>query len=281
MHAGLKIRRALLASFALVIGLAACSSRDDDSDAKSSDKASDETTTTAAPEPLRILVTNDDGVGGEGIAALVDGLQSLDAVEITVVAPADNKSGTGGQTSPTPPKATEAKLVNGDEAIAVAGFPADSVVHALDEVLDEKPHVVVSGINAGQNLGPIVNVSGTVGAARMAASRGIPALAVSQGIGDSYDYETGVKLALQWIGEHRADLLAGKVPTDTIANLNVPSCSTGEVRGVEEVPTAADATGRDPVGGKPDCTSTATDPKDDIDAYLEGYAPLAEVPAKA
>ena len=53
--------------------------------------------------------------------------------------------------------------------------------------------------------------------------------------------------------------------------------STGEVRGVVEVPTATDVTGRDPVAGAPDCTSTATDPADDVAAFLTGFAALAEV----
>ena len=256
----------------LALVAAACGG-DDDAD----DSSSPSSTTEAPPEEaLRILVTNDDGVGGEGISLLVDALQDLDGVEVTVVAPAGDQSGTGGQTTPPPLTATDAELVGGAPAVAVDGFPADSVTYALEEVLDEPPHVVVSGINAGQNLGPIVHVSGTVGAALKAVSEGIPALAVSQGLGE-FDYATGVELAVAWVEEHRDALLAGDVATDAVANLNVPTCATGEVRGVVEVPTAVDVAGRDPVAAPSDCTSTATDPADDIDAFLTGYAPLAEV----
>ena len=258
--------------------LGACGGDDDDGgDTGAADPSSESTDAPEPVEPLRILVTNDDGVGGEGISLLVTALEGLGDVEVTVVAPADDRSGTGGQTSPTPPSATDATLVSGAPAVAVAGFPADSVVHALDNVLDEPPHVVVSGINAGQNMGPIVNVSGTVGAARMAVSRGIPALAVSQGLGNPFDYATAVELTVDWVEEHRDALLVGDVPVDTVANLNVPTCATGEVRGVVEVPTATDVTGRDPVAGAPDCTSTATDPADDVAAFLTGFAALAEV----
>jgi 5'-nucleotidase len=266
----------LVALAGILVG--ACSGDDDD-------KADEDkpTGTTAAPaEPLRILVTNDDGVGGQGMSDLVDGLATLDDVEVDVAAPAEDKSGTGGQTSPTPisvDDVEEVALVGGAPAVAVPGFPADAVVFALENMLDEPPHLVVSGINKGQNLGPVaVRFSGTVGAARKAVSEGIPALAVSQGLTDgAYDYSTAVELTLDWIDEHRDALVAGDLPADAVANLNVPSCATGEMRGVVEVPTATADEGRDMIGGPSDCASTATDPKDDIDAFLTGYAPLADV----
>ncbi|HEY8546756.1 MAG TPA: 5'/3'-nucleotidase SurE [Acidimicrobiales bacterium] len=279
------VRRRLLAFpvlLALALGGVACGG--DDGDDAGSDEPDDagsgetETTEPEAPaEPLRILVTNDDGVGGEGIAAVVEGLRSLDDVEVTVVAPAENQSGTGGNTSPTPPAASEAELVDGTPAIAVAGFPADAVVHGLENVLDEPPHLVVSGINQGQNLGPIVEISGTVGAARRAAEAGVPALAVSQGLGAELDYPVAVELVLDWVEEHRDALLAGEVPTDEIVNLNVPSCDTGELRGVAEVPTATDVNDRNPVTEPSDCEATTEDPVDDIDAFLTGYAALSTV----
>jgi 5'-nucleotidase len=229
-----------------------------------------------ADQVLRILVTNDDGVGGEGIDALVRGLETLDDVEVTVVAPADDRSGTGDSTSNPPPTASDATLIGGHEAIAVAGYPADSVIHALDQVLQERPHVVVSGVNKGQNLGPVVYASGTVGAARTAARRGIPALAVSQGLGDTIDYETGVRLALDWLEEHRKALLAGDVGTESIANLNVPSCATGEMRGEVDVASAEDSGTRN-VLAPSDCNSSLEDPADDVEGFLNGYATLSEV----
>jgi len=266
---------AVLGLGALVGGAVACGG--DDEDAGPDEAGTTETTEAPAPEPLRILVTNDDGVGGEGIAAVVEGLNGLDDVEVTVVAPAENQSGTGGSTSPAPPPAEDATLVDGTPAIAVAGFPADAVLHGLEDVVEEPPHLVVSGINEGQNLGPIVEVSGTVGAARQAAQLGVPALAVSQGLGAEPDYPTAVELVLDWVEEHRDALLAGEVGTDEIANLNVPTCATGELRGLVEVPTATDSTGRDPVGTPADCASTTAEPADDIAAFLTGYAPLATV----
>jgi 5'-nucleotidase len=235
-----------------------------------------ETTTTeaATAEALQILVTNDDGVGAEGIDELVTALAALDGVELTVVAPAEQQSGTGGQSTAGPVEATPARTAGGHDATAVAGFPTDAVRVAFDE-LGLDPHVVVAGINEGQNLGGIVELSGTVGAARAAARREVPALAVSQGLGDAVDYDVAAELAVEWIEEHRDALLAGELPADAIANLNVPSCEAGEVRGMVEV--ATDVTTIEGAVDPADCTSTGDDFTDDITAFLNGFATLAEV----
>jgi 5'-nucleotidase len=282
----LRRRHPLLAALLapLLVLVAACGDDDDGAGPAGSSGSADEagTTTTEAPaDPLRILVTDDDGVEGAGMDALVVALAELPDTEVTVVAPAADQSGTGDEVSPSPPAATDVTLPSGHEAVAVEGFPADAVTHALAEVFaDDPPDLVVSGINAGQNLGPVAaDLSGTVGAARTAARAGLPALAVSQGIGDEFDYATGVELTLDWIEEHREALLAGDVATDTVANLNVPSCTAGEIKGVVEVATATDLAGRDflaPV----DCTvaTPASAPADDIDAFNLGYAALADVP---
>jgi hypothetical protein len=64
----------------------------------------------------------------------------------------------------------------------------------------------------------------------------------------------------------------GTLTTATVANLNIPSCATGSVRGQIEVPTASDDTG---YNDTPNCESTVTSPTDDIQAYLDGFAPLS------
>jgi 5'-nucleotidase len=265
----------LVATLALVVLGAACSN--DDSESSESSASTGAPTTTTVAEVLRILVTNDDGFAAPGIDALVEGLRTLPDVEVTVVAPAENQSGTSDSTSAGPLTAQEVTTQSGYPAISVPGFPADSVEHALDEVFAEPPHLVVSGNNQGQNVGPLIDVSGTVGAARTAARRGIPALAVSQGLGDPVDYDAGVALALDWVREHRAELLTGGSGAVTVANLNVPSCPAGEVRGVVEVPPAGDLEGRDAF--TTDCTSTLANPRDDAEALVNGFASLSELSA--
>jgi 5'-nucleotidase len=264
--------RALAVATALVVAVVAgCGGNDDDEAAPHSGER--ETTTTAPPEPLEILVTNDDGVGAEGIDVLVQALTALDDVEVTVVAPASQQSGTGGSVTEGPLTTNEATTASGYEARAVDGFPADTIRVAFDE-LALTPDLVVSGINEGQNLGPLVDVSGTVGAARAGARRGVPALAVSQGLGQDLDYEVAAGLVTDWIAEHADALRAGDMPGDVVANLNVPTCDVGELRGQVEV---ASATTGNPLAPS-DCTSTAEGAGDDVTAFTNGFATLTDVP---
>jgi 5'-nucleotidase len=231
----------------------------------------------AAPKPttLRVLVTNDDGVGAPGIDALVKGLRTLDRVSVTVVAPATNQTGTSDRTSPGPLATSSAWTASGYKAIAVQGFPADTVNFALDGGVPKKPHLVASGINSGQNLGPVVITSGTVGAARAAVRRGVPAVAISQGAGEPPHYAAGVRVAVRWVKEHRKTFTKKnpEPPTD-VANINVPTCTAGKVRGVVEVPSAT--TGD--AGTASDCTSTLKNPTDDVIAFANGYAAVSRVP---
>jgi 5'-nucleotidase len=222
---------------------------------------------------LKILVTNDDGVGAEGIDALVEALLELPRVRVTVVAPATNQSGSSDKTTPGGLPAVDATTASGYPAKSVAGFPADSVNAALDGAAPKKPNVVISGINEGQNLGALTDISGTVGAARTAARRGIPALAVSQGLAEAPDFESGAREAVKWLKEHRK-ALAKKGVEPFVDNLNVPTCATGELRGVIEVPVAPNA---ENAIATSDCASTLTDPVDDIQAFNNGYVTLSDV----
>jgi 5'-nucleotidase len=268
--------RALAVAGVLVVAAmlaAGCGGDDDGGDAAAPQSGERETTTTAPAEPLQILVTNDDGVGAEGIDVLVEALRAVDGVEVTVVAPADQQSGTGGSVTEGPVETSETTTASGYEARAVAGFPADTIRVAFDE-LALTPDLVVSGINEGQNLGPVVDISGTVGAARAAARRGVPALAVSQGLGQDLDYDVAAGLVVDWLNDNMDALRAGEVPADTVNNLNVPTCDTGELRGQVEV---ASATGGNPLSPS-DCTSTAEGATDDVTAFANGYATLTEVP---
>lgn len=253
---------------ALVVALAACSS-DGSTPAAS-------TTTKPATAPLRILVTNDDGFAAPGIATVVEALRKLPDVRITVVAPATNQSGTGGRTTEGTLRALPdgQTTTSGHPATAVVGFPADSVNYALD-TLHLEPDVVVSGINQGQNLGAVASISGTVGAAKRAAARGIPAIAVSQGVGDAPRYDVAAGLTVDWVSDHRAALAAHRAEVGVV-NLNVPTCATGELRGVRQVPLATTADG---AVAAADCTSTVTTVSTDIEAFHNGFAAVTQLTA--
>jgi len=250
-------RRASVAALAgLALLSAACSS------------ASTTSSTTTGPgtsaRTLSIMVTNDDGVGAPGIT------------RITVVAPLTNESGTGGKTTTGTLVATPAVTASGFPATAVHGYPADTVIWAVrDHGLPFTPDLVVSGINFGQNIGPLAALSGTVGAAREAVSLGIPSLAASQGVdnGASPAFAEAVPLVNRWITQHRAELLAhthGATPLE--ANLNVPTCAGGSVRG--PATTVMAATGDAGATTTVDCTSTSTSYANDLQAFEIGFATL-------
>jgi 5'/3'-nucleotidase len=273
--------RLVALALAAAVALAACGGGDDEEpsipQSGERETTTSQQTTTSAPAAgdegaLQIVVTNDDGVAAAGIDALVTTLTTMDGVEVTVVAPADQRSGTGGSATEGPLSRTEQALASGYAATAVDGFPADTIRVAFDD-LGLQPDLVISGINEGQNLGPLVDVSGTVGAARAALRRGVPALAVSQGIGTTYDYEVAAQLVVGWLVENRDALAAGDFPADVVLNLNVPSCEAGEVRGTVEVDSA---TSGDAVAAQ-DCTATAEGFTDDVTAFTNGFATLTEV----
>jgi len=199
---------AALAAIALV---ASCSS-DDNAEPPAvnvtTTSGSRTSTSTVPAQPLHVLVTNDDGVDAPGIDALVEALRKLPDTTVTVVAPAKNQSGTGSKTtSGAFPMVTDTTTASGYPAKAVDGFPADTIVWAIDKHgVATRPDVVLSGVNFGQNIGLTVDISGTVGAARAAARRGIPALAISAGLAGSPAYGIGARQAVAWLTMHRAEL---------------------------------------------------------------------------
>src|SRR5262245_37854748 len=110
-----------------------------------SEPAEESTTTTAGTGALRLLASNDAGQGAEGLHALCEGLLTLDDVEVTVAAPLENQSGTSDSTTPGEEPTSEETTLSGYPALAVDGFPADSVEAGLAG-LEEPPHLVISGI---------------------------------------------------------------------------------------------------------------------------------------
>jgi 5'-nucleotidase len=270
---------ALAVSAVLVLAGCGGSDSDDATDAAPSTttaEVAETTTTEAAAEPLQILVANDDGYDAEGIDALVEALVAVEGVEVTVVAPLTQQSGTGGKTTAGELAVTDVELASGHPAKAVEGFPSDAVRVAMDE-LGIEPDLAITGINEGQNVGPAVDLSGTVGAARAAVARGVPALATSQGTGDAYDYEAAIPFILDWLAEHREAIAAGEEPV-AVTSLNVPSCATGEVRGLEETEADLDADFGQALSAQ-DCTSTVTaDSLDgDVALFLAGFATITQL----
>ncbi|MBS1846639.1 MAG: 5'/3'-nucleotidase SurE [Actinobacteria bacterium] len=265
-------------SLGIAMGATACSSS-----GTSASKSTGTTTvhTTApkpasGPAPLVVVVTNDDGIAAPGIDELARALAEVPGVTVDVVAPATNQSGKGDNITPGTVKHQAAKTKSGIEGVAVDGTPADSVIVAIKD-LKLKPDLVASGINLGQNVGPLTAISGTVGAALTGARNGVPGVAGSAGLTDP-DYAAAAKYVVAWVVKNRAALAAHRMPTDGIVNFNVPGCTAGSIRGIVEVPTAKVI----PTGANPfatDCSTprSAAAPTDDVDALILGFASQSTV----
>ncbi len=135
-------------------------------------------------EKLRVLLTNDDGIDALGIAALEAAFAQYPAVELWTVAPDRERSTSSHSMSLARPVFTYDR---GPRRFAIDGLPVDCVYLAFYGLMDELPHVVVSGINRGANMGCDVIYSGTVGCAREAVQRGVHGVAASLVRGDDYD----------------------------------------------------------------------------------------------
>ena len=174
---------------------------------------------------IHFLISNDDGLHARGIEVLSKRFRSLGRV--TVVAPDKDRSGASNSLTLDSP----VRIREVDPATyQVAGTPTDCVHIALTGLLDEDPDIVLSGINAGANLGDDVIYSGTVAAAMEGRFLGLPAIALSLVFDDEpRHFDTAAEAAARLVSQLRQDPL----PADTILNVNVPDRPWAEVRGFE------------------------------------------------
>lgn len=169
----------------------------------------------------RVLVTNDDGVFSEGLTLLREAL--LEVADVTVVAPDREQSASGHSLTIDRPL----RMRKLREAVySVDGTPTDCVSLALQWLMkDDPPDLVVSGINFGCNLGDDVTYSGTVSATFEGTLMGIPSVAFSQEVSESFSFDGAARFAARLLGL----LVTKKLPRDLLLNVNVPA---GEVTGV-------------------------------------------------
>lgn len=173
---------------------------------------------------MKILLSNDDGYLAPGLASLARHLRAI--ADIVVVAPDRDRSGASNSlTLDNPIRAHMAE--NG--FMRVEGTPTDCVHLAITGMLDPEPDMVISGINAGANMGDDVIYSGTVAAAMEGRFLGLPAIAVSLAGKELQHYDTAARAAVALV-EH---LRRHPLPADTILNVNVPDIPWEEVQGFE------------------------------------------------
>jgi 5'-nucleotidase len=171
---------------------------------------------------MKILVSNDDGYQAPGLAALAEALSVI--AEVTVVAPERDRSGASNSlTLDLPIRAGRAE--NG--FIRVDGTPTDCVHVAITGMLDDEPDMVVSGINAGPNMGDDVLYSGTVAAATEGRFLGLPAIAVSINSHAPQHFETAARVARELVETLQHEPMA----PDVILNVNVPDAPYERLRG--------------------------------------------------
>jgi 5'-nucleotidase len=176
-------------------------------------------------KPLRILVTNDDGVNAPGMRMLAKALQEI--APVVIVAPDRDRSGASHSLTLSSPL-----YVNQveDNVYSIQGTPTDCAHLALTGLLPkaETPDIVVSGINAGAIMGDDVIYSGTVGAALEGRFLGLPAIAVSL-VGQHKHYETAATV-VQHLLKHLIENLFDNAAT---LNVNVPDVPLDQIKGFE------------------------------------------------
>ena len=171
----------------------------------------------------KILVTNDDGYDAKGLKELVLALKELNDVQITVVAPANEKSACGHSLTLTRP--LHFVSVDDDFYKLEDGTPTDCIYLALSAIYNnEKPDLVVSGINRGSNMGEDITYSGTASGAMEGVLHDIPSIAISQ-VMDFTDPSGDFSLAKKTIKTIVTKIREGNfpLPPREFLNINIPS----------------------------------------------------------
>ena len=169
----------------------------------------------------RILLTNDDGIHSDGLIKLEEALQ--DVGDVYVIAPAAEMS--GASHSLTLARPLRIRQID-DRHWTVDGTPTDCVTLALHKILpdEERPHLCVSGINHGGNLGDDASYSGTVAGALEATILGVPGIALSLVARENFDFSEAARFAANAVRR----VLSEGLPEGTLLNINIPP---GEIKG--------------------------------------------------
>mgnify|MGYP001579952051 CR=1 FL=1 len=177
---------------------------------------------------MKILISNDDGFRASGISFLREELSKSN--HVVTIAPDQERSSCGhGITLGDPIRVEKVS----EDIYSCSGYPADCILIGVGNICkDNKPDLVVSGINHGANLGQDRYYSGTIAAAREAAFRGIPSIAVSlvtQNIKDIEYFNTAAEFVARLVDQNIQEL----IPKNSVLNINVPNLPAAEIGGVK------------------------------------------------
>lgn len=174
-----------------------------------------------------ILITNDDGIYAPGILSLCNAMKTLG--NVTIVAPLAEKSAVGHAiTLSDPLRVSEVERDGRFFGYAVNGTPADCVKLGVHCLMDQRPALVVSGINLGPNTATNIIYSGTVSAAAEGTIMGIPSIAISLTSFTTAEFDYAAEVAVL-IGKK---VLKNGLPAGTLLNINVPAVPKEEIKGI-------------------------------------------------
>lgn len=181
---------------------------------------------------MRVLVSNDDGISAVGLRALVPALIEA-GHEVRIVAPSRQQSGVSHcLTYLRPLQGREVVTEGGIAGLAVDGSPADCVKLGLYLYGDNPPDLVISGINAGANVGPDILYSGTIAAATEGCLAGIPSVAVSDQSFSPVDLDAKARHAVSLIGRIDWSSLFPR----RVVNINYPDGQLEDAKGLRVCP---------------------------------------------
>ena len=177
-----------------------------------------------------ILVTNDDGITAPGIRALIEVMNGIG--NVVVVAPDSPQSGMGHAITINSTLECTAIIVDGGQLkeYQSSGTPADCVKLAINELMDRKPDLCVSGINHGSNSSINVIYSGTMSAAVEAGIEGVPAIGFSL---CDYRWTADFEPLKPYIDKIVRNALEEKIPSDVVLNVNFPLRDQQDIKGIK------------------------------------------------
>jgi len=176
---------------------------------------------------MRILLTNDDGILAEGLIALYEELK--DDFDLSVVAPETEMSAVGHAiTLSNPLRVRRFKRNGAFFGYGVSGTPADCVKIAIQEILQQRPDMIISGINMGSNVGINLLYSGTVSAATEGAFLGVPSVAISLNAKNGPDFSFPAKFSRQMI----RFVTQNSLREGTALNVNIPAVPENQIKGI-------------------------------------------------
>jgi 5'/3'-nucleotidase len=186
---------------------------------------------------VKVLLTNDDGIGATGLNEMRRALLALPEIELAVIAPDSNRSASARSiTTRSPLFVEEVDFEDGSVGYATDGTPVDCVRFASLGLVGFQPELIVSGINHGANLGDDITYSGTVAAALEGVVLGLPAIAVSQQsskremdfrLGRQFDFEGAARFVARLVGS----IDERPFPDGTLLNVNVPGVRWEQLNG--------------------------------------------------